>query len=97
MGFDIAGVRRAAVALSGKTAELSALKGALRNYQGNINASWQGPEAAAVVRSIDAIVAKIDRANSLIVSGARGMNSAAAAKEVEEAAAKADSSMNAIW
>ena len=97
MGFNLAGVRQAAVALSGKTAELNALKTSLRSYQSSINAAWQGPEAATIIRSIDAIIAKIDHANQLIVSGARGMNSAAAAKAIEEAAEKADASMNSIW
>lgn len=97
MGFDIGGVRRAAVALSGKTAELNALKAALRSYQSGINAAWQGPEAARILSAIDAIIAKIDHANRLIVSGAHGMNGAAAAKAAEEAAAKADASMNSIW
>lgn len=89
MAFDGWFVRKAAADLSGSTAELEALKGALRTYQDGISSAWHGPEAQLMQEAAERLIAKIDRAERQIADGAESMNSAAAAKEAQDAAERA--------
>ena len=84
MAFDFYGVLRASEALSKESLTLAFLRRSLVAYQSTISGSWTGEDAATMMAAVQALIAKIDRAQQQINSSCREINNAAARLKARE-------------